>query len=123
MKELLIVGIGGFVGSASRYGIYLLSIKHLSDKTYLPTLLVNLVGCLLIGLLAGGFFKLNQNQNLLLITGLCGGFTTFSAFAFDGLKLLKSELYGQFAIYFTVSTIGGLLLCMAGFYFSSKLFV
>lgn len=121
MKELLIVGMGGFLGSIARYAVYLVTIKHFTEKTYLPTLIVNLAGCLLIGLLTGGFLKLSQSQNLLLITGLCGGFTTFSAFAFDGLKLLKSGLYIQFAIYFTVSSIGGLLLCLAGFYLSNKL--
>ncbi|MEP5612162.1 MAG: CrcB family protein, partial [Cyclobacteriaceae bacterium] len=83
-------------------------------------LVVNLAGCLLIGLLAGSFLKLNQNQHLLLISGLCGGFTTFSTFAFDGLKLLKAGLYTQLAIYFLVSTIGGLILCAAGFMFSNR---
>ncbi len=120
MKELLMVGLGGFFGSIARYGVQLISTNFLSGKTFWATMIVNLVGCLLIGLLAGGFLKLSQNQHLLLITGLCGGFTTFSTFAFDGLKLLKTGLYSQFVIYFLVSTGGGLLLCAAGLMISSK---
>lgn len=120
MKEMLLVGIGGFVGSASRYGIYLISAKQVNDNSYLATLIVNLAGCFLIGLLAGGFMKLNQNQNFLLVTGLCGGFTTFSTFAFDGLKLLKTGAYLEFGIYSVASVIGGLLLCFAGFYISNR---
>jgi len=114
------VGFGGFLGSVARYGVQLASINLFSGRTFWATLLVNLAGCLLIGLLAGGFLKLSQNQHLLLITGLCGGFTTFSTFAFDGLKLLKTGLYSQFAIYFLVSTVGGLILCAAGFALSNR---
>ncbi len=120
MKELLMVGLGGFFGSVARYGVQVMSLSFLNGKTFWATMIVNLIGCLLIGILAGGFVKLTQNQNLLLITGLCGGFTTFSTFAFDGLKLLKSGLYGQFALYFLISTIGGLILCAAGYILSSK---
>lgn len=120
MKELLMVGLGGFFGSIARYGVQLVSINLISEKGYWGTLIVNLVGCFLIGILAGSFLKLNQNQHLLLITGLCGGFTTFSTFAFDGLKLLKTGLYAQFATYLLISTIGGLALCAAGLFLSNR---
>ncbi len=120
MKELLIVGLGGFFGSIARYAVQLASANFLNSSTFWATMVVNLLGCLLIGILAGGMLKLSNNQHLLLITGLCGGFTTFSTFAFDGLKLLKTGLYGQFAIYFLVSTIGGLILCAAGLMISSR---
>lgn len=119
MRELLLVGLGGFVGSIARYGVQVLTGK-LNQELHWATVLVNLLGCFLIGLLAGGYLKLSQQQNLLLITGICGGFTTFSTFAFDGLKMLKAGLFWQFALYFFISTAGGLLLCLAGFLITNK---
>ena len=120
MKDVLIVGLGGFIGSSARYGVYLLTWKQYTDKPFLGTLVVNLVGCLLIGLLSGGAIKLSNNTSLFLIAGLCGGFTTFSTFALDGLKLLKAGLFLQFFIYASISLIGGLLVCMAGFYITHR---
>ena len=120
MKDLLIVGLGGFFGSIARYGIHLMTIRSFAEKPYTSTLLVNLVGCLLIGLLAGGIVKLNNQASLFLITGLCGGFTTFSTFAFDGLKLLKDGLLLQFFVYVAISVIGGLAVCFAGYYSVSR---
>lgn len=121
MKDLLIVGMGGFVGSAARYGVYLLTLKNFTEKPYSATLIVNLGGCLLIGLLAGSLVKLNNQASIFLITGLCGGFTTFSTFAFDGLKLLKEGMISHFLIYTTISVFGGLAVCFAGFYVANKL--
>ncbi len=122
MKELLIVGAGGFIGSATRYGVYLITIKQYADKPYSATLIVNLIGCLLIGILSGGLIKSNSQTSLFLIAGLCGGFTTFSTFALDGLKLIRDGLFLQFITYATVSMIGGLALCTMGFYITSKLY-
>ncbi|MEP1035018.1 CrcB family protein [Ekhidna sp.] len=121
MKDLLIVGMGGFIGSAARYGIYLATIKNFADKPYTSTLIVNLVGCLLIGLLSGGLVKLNNTTSLFLIAGLCGGFTTFSTFGLDGLKLIKDGFILQFFLYASASMVGGLALCFAGFYATNRI--
>lgn len=120
MKDLLIVGMGGFIGSAARYGVYLMTIKNFADKPYSATLIVNLVGCLLIGLLSGSLIKLNNHTSLFLIAGLCGGFTTFSTFALDGLKLIKDGLLLQFFLYSTISMVGGMAICFAGFYIANR---
>lgn len=120
MKDLLIVGIGGFLGSIARYSTALASAKYFSEKLYTGTLLVNLTGCLLIGLLSGALIKTNNQTSLFLIAGFCGGFTTFSTFALDGLKLLKSGLIAQFILYSSLSMVGGLILCLVGFYLTNK---
>src|SRR5690606_39961247 len=93
MKQLLLVGLGGFAGSVARYrlGGWLL---HLTAQERFPwsTFAVNVAGCLLAGLLAGLAEKhalFGPDARLLLFTGLLGGFTTFSAFGLDALFLLR----------------------------------
>ena len=109
MKQLLLVFIGGGVGSVLRYwiGLYLNSPKY--DFPY-GTFLVNIVGSLLIGLILGFTFKahsLSNNFILFVAVGFCGGFTTFSAFAFDNLLYLKSGDLTSFAIYTTGTLLIG----------------
>ncbi|SNT04679.1 CrcB protein [Ekhidna lutea] len=120
MKDILIVGFGGFIGSAARYSVYLLTAKHYADKPYTGTLIVNLVGCLIIGVLSGGLIKLQNQTGLFLVAGLCGGFTTFSTFALDGLKLIRDGLIVQFILYASISMVGGLIVCLIGFYLMNK---
>ncbi|MFY0599624.1 MAG: fluoride efflux transporter CrcB [Cyclobacteriaceae bacterium] len=122
MKDILIVGLGGFFGSISRYGIGVYSSKLILSQFPIGTITVNLVGSLLIGLLAGYFIKNQASQalSLLLITGFCGGFTTFSTFSLDNMKLIKEGFYLQFALYGIGSVIIGLVLCMLGILLTSK---
>lgn len=122
MKDFLFVGLGGFIGSILRYGIGVVCLRQFPKYFQSGTLMVNLMGSLLIGLLAGYFLK-NQTSpfsNLFLITGFCGGFTTFSTFSLDNLKLIKEGLYLQFAAYSIGSLILGILLCAIGLWLTSK---
>ena len=120
MKDLLIVGVGGFLGSIVRYGVALACLRIFETRLYVGTLTVNLVGSLLIGILFAAFTRQQHQITLFLITGFCGGFTTFSTFSLDGLKLLRQSLYMEFFGYASVSMIGGLILCFLGFYLFQK---
>ena len=118
MKSLLLVFIGGGVGSALRYLIG----KWLnSPDTGIPygTFAANILGSLLIGIILGLAAKnnsLNSNQTLLLATGFCGGFTTFSTFAYENHVLLKSGDFTSFAVYTIASFIVGFFAVFLGLY-------
>lgn len=118
MKQLFLVFIGGGFGSVLRYVIG----KWLNNsETGIPygTFLVNILGSLFIGIIFGIAAKNNtisQNQTLLLATGFCGGFTTFSTFAYENHLFLKSGDFTSFACYTIVSFIGGFLAVFAGIY-------
>lgn len=115
MKEILYVGLGSCLGGIVRY---LLSSAIRWDGHGLPwgTLAVNLLGCLLIGLLAGILSRHpSQALNLLLIVGLCGGFTTFSTFSRESLTLLQSGQYAALVTYILLSLIVGIALSATGY--------
>ena len=117
LKNVLIVGLGGGAGSILRYAVQ--KIFNSQNVAAFPTgtLLVNISGCFLIGILWSLFSRsLNWNEELklLLMTGFCGGFTTFSAFTFEGIGLLRENKTAIFIGYVTASVIGGLLATFIG---------
>ncbi|NCC99366.1 MAG: fluoride efflux transporter CrcB [Bacteroidia bacterium] len=118
IKSLILVGTGGFIGSVLRFSIGYL-IKDKVDTLFVPTLIINLLGCFLIGLLyeiSEKYDFLSSDIRLLLIVGLCGGFTTFSTFTFETFSLLKSGCFTEVFTYITASLTGGLLLLYLGIY-------
>jgi CrcB protein len=122
MKQVLLVFIGGGVGSSLRYmvGKFL---KTSASGFPWSTFSVNVLGSLLIGILMGATLKnssFSENQTLLLITGLCGGFTTFSAFAYENQVFLKEVDFTSFFIY-TFGSIGlGLAAVFLGLFISKS---
>ena len=118
MKQLLLVFVGGGFGSVLRYGIA----KYLnSTASGIPygTFAANILGSLLIGIILGMAAKndtLTQNQTLFLATGFCGGFTTFSTFAYENHVFLKSGDFSSFAIYSIASFVIGFLAVFFGMY-------
>ena len=117
IKNFLIVGLGGAVGSMLRYGVQ--KIFQVQTVATFPTgtLLVNIAGCFLIGILwslVSRSLTWNDEMKLLLMTGFCGGFTTFSAFTLEGIGLLKENRTVLFVIYLTASVVGGLLATFIG---------
>jgi CrcB protein len=105
------VGLGGGIRSIARY----LCQKWFSENHPHPfpwgTFLVNLLGCFLIGIIYAASEKsavLSPQTRLLLITGFCGGFTTFSTFAFENMSLLRSGDFLYFSIYIVASVALGI---------------
>ncbi len=117
IKQLLLVGLGGGLGSIARY----LCQRWVSSiyPHHFPwgTFAVNITGCFLIGILWGisfRFFNSNEQFKLLLMVGFCGGYTTFSAFTLEGIGLLKENRLGLFCLYIGGSVVAGLLATVAG---------
>lgn len=106
IKTILLVGIGGAVGSIFRYLTNIWVARSFLHVFPLATLLVNIIGCLLIGFLVGLFDKQQASSRelqYLLITGFCGGFTTFSAFSFENVLLLQSHTF--LALFYIIASI------------------
>ena len=119
IKSLCIVGIGSFTGGALRYLISTW-MKNISTQGFpLGTLMVNLLGCFVIGLLYAIFGRYSSTSHpwcLLLTTGLCGGFTTFSTFANESLQMLQNSHWGSFLAYVFISVIAGICLTAIGYW-------
>ena len=118
LTAILLVSIGGAAGSSMRYVTSLFIQKWVSQLYPWGTFVANMLGCLLIGVLMGYFSKLQLNNNdykLLLVTGFCGGYTTFSAFALENYNLWQQGNITTAFIYITLSIMGGLLAVFSGF--------
>ena len=117
IKNFLIVGLGGGAGSMLRYAVQKIFQQQHAGVFPTGTLLVNIAGCFLIGILWSLFSRsltISEEMKLLLMTGFCGGFTTFSAFTLEGIGLLKENKTALFIIYLTASVVGGLLATFIG---------
>ncbi|MCX7729268.1 MAG: fluoride efflux transporter CrcB [Bacteroidia bacterium] len=116
MKSILLVGIGGFFGSVARYYISFLITKNHASLFPLGTYAVNIIGCLLIGLIYGFTESIPYSSQfrLLLATGFCGGFTTFSAFASENLSLIQKGEYTLAVFYIISSVLLGIMAVLGG---------
>ena len=117
MKPLLIVGLGGGIGSIFRYLVQIYIGRSITLAFPLGTLLVNISGCLIIGLLYGFSAKyaaITVEWRLFLVTGLCGGYTTFSSFSYESISLFKQGNFTYFILYTSLSFVLGLLATVVG---------
>ena len=114
--DFLWVGAGGFLGSISRYWVGTLTSRFWTSPFPLGTFLVNIIGCFLIGLLFGWWFKGNMSDatSRMWITGFCGGFTTFSSFSYESFVLLEEGKPGIWVLYLSSSILLGLLATWGG---------
>jgi fluoride exporter len=119
-RTILIVGIGGFIGSVLRYLGQLAAGKIFSPSFPMGTFLINILGCFFIGIV----FAMSEKGNLLtaemrlfLAVGFCGGFTTFSTFASDNLMMLKDNSVGLLLLNVLGSVVLGILAVYLGIVF------
>ena len=119
LKSLLIVGSGSFVGGAMRYWLSTIMKNVCGQGFPWGTLGVNLLGCFLFGIIYAIFSKNSSTDNawyLLLTTGVCGGFTTFSAFAHESVQMLQNNNIGWGTCYVATSIIAGFALIALGYW-------
>ena len=120
MTRILLVFLGGGIGSALRYMIGI-ALNRNDFLTPYGTFFVNIAGSFLIGLLAGYNLRtlnLNHEYQALLIAGFLGGFTTFSAFAFENMVMLQNGKFLLFTAYFVTTLATGLFAVGLGYYLS-----
>ncbi len=115
LRTILLVGTGGFIGSVLRYLVQIIVEKNLSDTFPYGTMFANITGSFIIGVV----FALSEKGNLInsewrifLAVGICGGFTTFSLFAYNNLMMIKEQSY----IPFLLNTGGSLALGILAVY-------
>ncbi|MDB5232100.1 MAG: hypothetical protein JWN76_2905 [Chitinophagaceae bacterium] len=113
IKNLVIVGAGGMLGSVLRY---ICSFIIKSDSYPWATLAINITGSFFIGLILGSTLKMENGNmwRLFLATGICGGFTTFSAFSAECILLIQQNRWAAALSYIIISVMAGLAAAFAG---------
>lgn len=115
-RFVILVGIGGLMGSIARYAAASFLTKLIPSAFPFGTFAVNILGCLIVGVIFGLSEKFDwlPEWRLFLATGFCGGFTTFSSFAYENIVLLQDKDYLTFASYSILSFVLGLTATFIG---------
>ena len=124
IKNILLIGMGGFVGSVARFYISKLNLHYNFLAIPIGTFTVNILGSFLIGFLTGISAKsalLTADLRLLLMVGICGGFTTFSTFTSENLMYMHNEQFFSIFLYTSLSIILGFLAVYFGYATSNLL--
>lgn len=110
LKTIVLVATGGALGSTLRYLTSVLVERFFQTSLPLATFIVNVLGCFLIGLFIGFLDQnlLKESMKWFLITGFCGGFTTFSAFGFENYNLITSSHPVTALLYISISVLAGI---------------
>ena len=118
MQRLILIGLAGFAGTVLRYGLSGWTARRFGETFPLGTLVVNMIGCFLAGLLFYLMFDrylVNQTIRTVVIIGLLGGFTTFSSFGLQTFTLLRDGEMGLALLNIAASNLGGLLMVWFGY--------
>ena len=122
MKQLLLIGFGGFIGSIARFLVSKLNLSWQFLSIPMGTLTVNVVGSLIIGFLAGVASRseiMTTDMRLFLMVGICGGFTTFSSFTNENMMLIQNGQILTALMYISASVILGLSAVFLGYSLSN----
>jgi len=117
LRTILLVGTGGFIGSVMRYLVQVLVERDMSSTFPYGTLVANIVGSFVIGIvfaLAGKGNLMSAEWRMFLAVGICGGFTTFSSFAYNNFTMLKENAFGPFFLNVFGSLFLGILAVYLG---------
>lgn len=124
MKHLLLVGLGGFIGSVARFLVSKLNLSWHFLSIPMGTLTVNVLGSFIIGILVGISVKsdlISTDLRLFLMVGFCGGFTTFSSFSSENFMLMQNGQVVTVLIYTALSILLGFLAVYLGYIFTNLL--
>jgi len=117
MRTWILIGLAGAAGTLMRYGIAIITGKMNWGFTGLPTLISNIIGCFLIGIiisLAAKGNRITEEVKVILAVGFCGGLTTFSSFTAENYSFLSGKNFLNFALYTSISVFTGLLAMWLG---------
>lgn len=114
IKKIILVAFGGALGSVFRF---LISTAIKNNRLPIATFAVNMFGSFLIGCIMAIYYTKNnfEDWRLFLVTGICGGFTTFSAFSWECLQLLQQQRYVVAILYISLSFMVGIIATYIGF--------
>ena len=118
IRLALFVGLGGMLGSILRFLISQWILKYSSGAAPLGTLVVNIIGSFILGFLFHYYGKMDRQYYVLLTSGFCGGFTTFSTFSVENINLMVTNNLGSALLYMILSLILGLTAAGCGWYLS-----